>query len=248
MTLYQGDAEAPRPRRRHACAQARATGLLSKTLFALLALGGAPLVGCAPYGNPVDAVGGSLGNGANDPLDDEGDTGEDGDDTDTNVGGAQGTRVDSHSLSNEKILEILRNHDYRGPDFSLINPEPFPSTVAPGKTISLWVSNQGKDALSTIIPEASGSEAEVPVGTMVVREVLNGSVLETITVMVKLPKGSFPLGGDYWYAATDADGNVKQTADGMPVAGLLEDCGTCHLRRSHDAYIFGTPRAYLPQQ
>ena len=77
-------------------------------------------------------------------------------------------------------------------------------------------------------------------------EVLSSSVLETITVMVRLPNGAFPLGGDYWYGATDPEGNVKTSDDGAPLVGLLQNCGTCHLRRSHDAFLFGTPRAYLP--
>jgi hypothetical protein len=151
-----------------------------------------------------------------------------------------------HSLSNEAIMSLVRSYAYRGPDFVLLNAEPFPSTVAPGKEVSLWVSASAQGSMSTVIPERSGSEADIPVGTVIVREVLNGGELETITVMVKLPEGAFPLGGDYWYGATDAEGNIKLDGDGMPVAGLLQNCGTCHLRRSHDAFLFGTPRAYLP--
>jgi hypothetical protein len=29
--------------------------------------------------------------------------------------------------------------------------------------------------------------------------------------------------------------------DGSPQAGLLENCGTCHLRRNEDAFLFGAP-------
>jgi hypothetical protein len=151
-----------------------------------------------------------------------------------------------HSLSNEAIMDLVRSYAYRGPDFVLLNDEPFPSTVAPGKHVSLWVSASARGSMSTVVPERTGSEVDIPVGTVIVREVLSGSQLETITVMVKLPVGAFPLGGDYWYGATDAEGNIKADADGMPIAGLLENCGTCHLRRSHDAFLFGAPRSYLP--
>jgi hypothetical protein len=154
--------------------------------------------------------------------------------------------LSNHSLSNEAIMKMVRSYAYRGPDFALLNEEPFPSTVAPGKDVFLWVSASAQRSMSEVIPERAGSEASIPVGTVIVREVLNAGELETITVMVKLPDGAFPLGGDYWYGATDAEGNIKTDAEGMPIAGLLENCGTCHLRRSHDAFLFGTPRAYLP--
>lgn len=150
------------------------------------------------------------------------------------------------TLSNESIMGLVRSFAYRGPDFVLLNPEPFPSTVAPGKFVSLYVSASARDTMSEVIPERAGSDAEIPAGTVIVREVLNAGELETITVMVKLPFGAFPLGGDFWYGATDAEGNIKTDGDGMPIAGLLENCGTCHLRRAHDGFLFGTPRAYLP--
>jgi hypothetical protein len=150
------------------------------------------------------------------------------------------------TLSNESIMNLVRSYAYRGPDFVLLNPEPFPSTVAPGKFVSLYVSASAQDTMSEVIPERAGSDAEIPAGTVIVREVLNAGELETITVMVKLPFGAFPLGGDFWYGATDAEGNIKSDSEGMPIAGLLENCGTCHLRRAHDGFLFGTPRAYLP--
>ncbi len=95
--------------------------------------------------------------------------------------------------------------------------------------------------------EYIGVARPVSVGTVIVREVLAGGRLETITAMVRLADGTFPLGGNYWYAAADPDGTIRKNAQtGAPTAGLLESCGTCHLRRSHDDYLFGTPERYAP--
>jgi hypothetical protein len=147
------------------------------------------------------------------------------------------------SLSNELIVRMVRGASYRGRGFLRVNQEPFQSIVSPSKTVVLWVSEGGFDPFSEISPDESGSHAELPMGTVIVREVLSNNELDTITVMVKLPKGTFPLGGDFWYAATDPDGTIRADKnDGSPQAGLLENCGTCHLRRNNDAFLFGAPR------
>jgi hypothetical protein len=146
------------------------------------------------------------------------------------------------SLSNEVIVDVVRGFKYRGKGFVRVNNEPFRSTVSPSKSVALWVSEGGYDAFSEISPDERGSRAEVPVGTVIVREVLGNGKIDTITVMVKLPEGAFPLGGDFWYAATDAGGTIRtDESDGSPQAGLLANCGTCHLRRDEDAFLFGAP-------
>lgn len=150
------------------------------------------------------------------------------------------------SVSTEAVVSLLTGLKYRASGFRLVNDGPFPSTVAPDKTIDLWVSDGAYEAFKRVVPERAGSNVSMPVGTVVVREVLGaGEKLETITVMIRLPEGAFPLGGDWWYASADPDGKIRQK-DGAPVAGLLESCGTCHLRRSHDDYLFGTPEEFLP--
>ena len=162
------------------------------------------------------------------------------------IGGARGVEPDGliarTSLSNELIVDMVRGFTYRGQGFLRVNDEPFPSTVSPNKDVTLWVSRAGYDAFSEISPEESGSRAELPVGTVIVREVLDNGKVDTITVMVKLPTDAFPLGGDFWYAATDPDGTIRSDKNsGSPLAGLLENCGTCHLRRNDDAFVFGAP-------
>lgn len=153
----------------------------------------------------------------------------------------------SEVLSNEAIYDLLRGSKYRGAGFRKVNDEPFPSTVAPDKTITLWITKAGYDAFVKVAPEKSGTNVALPVGTVIVREVIAGDKLDTITAMVRLADGAFPLGGNWWYAAADPDGTIRKNAQtGAPTAGLLENCGTCHLRRSHDDYLFGTPDGYGP--
>lgn len=206
--------------------------LCTKDIFlALLAL--AIMQGaCTPAGSlAVDAP--SLDS----PLDSPGSSADEADADD---------ELGQDSLSNEAILGLLPGYKYRGEGFVLVNPKPFVSTVSPTKTISLWISEDGYDGFTRIDPDDSGSFSSVPEGTVIVREVLNSGVLETITVMAKLREGSFPLGGDFWYASTTADGVIRTDDNGAPLAGLLQNCGTCHLRRNRDGFLFGAPADSLP--
>ncbi len=151
------------------------------------------------------------------------------------------------TLSNEAVLGLLPGKQYRGAGFRIVNTKPFPSTVSPEKTVVLWISEAGYDEFVKVSPDATASNVVLPVGTVIVREVLKAGVLDTITLMAKLPEGSFPLGGDWWYAAADPDGQIRlDSKTQTPLAGLLQNCGTCHLRRNSDDFLFGTPRAYLP--
>lgn len=150
------------------------------------------------------------------------------------------------SLSQETIIGLMRSGAYRGPGYRRVTSRLFPSTVAQGKLVDMFVSEEAFDAFVSVSPDRSGSKAEVPTGTVIVREVYDDTTLTTLTVMVKLKEGSFPLGGDFWYAAADPDGTIRRDANGMPLAGMLANCGTCHLRRANDGFLFGTPDAYLP--
>ena len=208
----------------------------------LIALGRIALSGCAPVGAPDALVEDDELRDVRSGAAEEAEEAYEVDDV-PSAKGVDGLGLIAHtSLSNEVIVDVIRDFKYRGKGFSRVNLRPFPSTVSPSKSVALWVSQGGYDAFSEIDPDASGSNAELPVGTVIVREVLSKGELDTITVMVKLPKGAFPLGGDFWYAATDPDGTIRMDKeDGSPQAGLLQDCGTCHLRRNDDAFVFGAP-------
>lgn len=202
--------------------------------LAMLLLPSMALIGaCAPVGDTVMAD----TNGGENGL------------VDADAGATSSSEpLDAQGVSSEAIFELVRTRTYRGAGFRALNSTPFSSTVSPTKQIALWVSERGYAALSQISSDNAGSGMTVPVGTVIVRDVLNRGVLDAITVMVKLPEGTFPLGGDYWYAAADPDGKIRLDAETKtPLAGLLANCGTCHLRRSSDDYIFGAPQSYLPK-
>lgn len=149
-------------------------------------------------------------------------------------------------ISNEAVLDVLSQQSYRTSGFRRLNSRPFPSVVAPGKSIVLWVSASAYDAYATVSMEHSGSMVALPQGTIIVREVYANDELDTLTLMLKLEAGAFALGGDWLYAATDPQGVVRMDATtGAPAFGLTERCGTCHLRRSHDDYLFGVSEGYL---
>lgn len=157
------------------------------------------------------------------------------------------TGLSHDSLSNEALLALLPQWKYRGVGFRRVNEQPFPSTVSPEKSVVLWVSETGYDELTRVSPEQAGSRARLPVGSTIAREVFSGGELESITLMARLPDGAFPLGGDWWYASASAEGQIKSDpTTGAPLVGLLESCGTCHLRRSTDDHLFGVPDTYLP--
>jgi hypothetical protein len=223
---------------------------VSATLFAL---NGCVLTAC---GSVIDVDPRTIGAGASYPG---GIGGKDDDevpvDADPSTGGGAGageadtsaldSELTARSLSNEAIWNLVSEGKYRGEGFRRVDRTPFPSTVSPEKVISLWISKQAYDPYSAISPDASGSRPNIPVGTVIVREVLRGSTLDAITVMVKLPKGAFPLGGDFWFAAAAPDGTLRvDPTTHAPVIGLSATCGSCHLRRDQDGFLFGVPTDY----
>lgn len=154
--------------------------------------------------------------------------------------------LSARSLSNEAIWSLVSDFKYRGDGFRRVDRTPFPSTVSPDKKIAIYISEQSYGEYTRISPNQTGSGANLPVGSVIVREVLRDTTLDSITVMVRLPEGAFPLGGDWWFAAATSDGTLKtDTSIGAPVIGLSATCGSCHLRRDQDDFLFGVPAAYL---
>jgi hypothetical protein len=224
----------------------RWSALLALALCSTLATG---CVGGRAYATGESGRDESRGNAVTErdgELDEDGDADDEADGSDGYVP-STATLIPHEELTSEMMFGMLSTFAYRGAGFRRANGPLFPSTVAPGKWIDMWVSEAALDEMLAISPERAGSEVEVPTGTMIVREVYDGTRLATITVMVKLEQGAFPLGGDFWYSVTDPDGTVRLDADGLPIEGLRPDCGSCHLRRSHDGFLFGTPDGYLPQ-
>jgi hypothetical protein len=119
--------------------------------------------------------------------------------------------------------------------FAQINAQPYTSSIG-AFDINLYV-NDATDAYARIHPETSGSNATMPVGTVIVREVLDGSgAVSKLTIMAKQPPGFDSTLGDWWFGEADPDGTPRQL-------GRLTECHGCHLPRAHDDFLFGVPAA-----
>lgn len=116
---------------------------------------------------------------------------------------------------------------------------PFPSQVG-GSAVSIYVS-AGEDEYKKIHPATSGSHAQLPVGAVIVREILDeGDQVAKLTIMGKGPVGYDPTLGDWWFAVTDADGRPLEES-GREQAGKLVACHSCHTPRADDDFLFGAP-------
>lgn len=121
--------------------------------------------------------------------------------------------------------------------FTKINRAPFAS--AAGAFDVNVLTSEASTSYAKIHPDTSDSHVVLPVGTVIVREVLDGTnAIAKLTVMAKAPPGADPTLGDWWFAVTDPRG-VPQIVDGIPQIGPMPACQACHLPRSGDDYLFG---------
>jgi hypothetical protein len=118
---------------------------------------------------------------------------------------------------------------------------PYPSTVATGSYIDEWVSTFAYAQYSKVQPDADDAGVVMPVGSMVVRAVVDeNDVVSKLTVMFKGPSGYNSELGDWWFAETDPSGNPL-TDDAGVLAGKLTECFGCHVPRSDEDFLFGVP-------
>lgn len=124
--------------------------------------------------------------------------------------------------------------------FKKINTKPYASTLGTFN-IDDFVSQDSRD-FEKIHPESTGSHVVMPVGTLIVRQVLdaNGAVTK-VTLMGKGPAGYDPTLGDWWFGVTDPSGTPLSDDTGMQV-GRLTQCHGCHIPRAEDDYLFGVPK------
>jgi hypothetical protein len=149
---------------------------------------------------------------------------------------------DDVDVNASAVLSLLPQvHD--SPVWVRMNDAPYVTGLGTGAKVNVYVSIRGYEAYARIRPEADGSGADVPPGTMIVREVLaeDGSV-DTFTLMYKGPPGYNPDLGDFWFGVTDASG-VPKVKDGAERVGRVEDCYACHVDRGQDGFLFGVPLA-----
>jgi hypothetical protein len=134
------------------------------------------------------------------------------------------------------------------PAFQHVNRDGYETALGTGAVIDVYVSANGFAPYATIVPEAAGTGAEVPEGTLIVREVKEASgAVKSLTLMYKGPKGYNPEVNDFWFGVTDPAG-VPVQQDGKARLGQLTDCYSCHQGRAQDGYLFGVPADNRPGQ
>jgi len=132
---------------------------------------------------------------------------------------------------------------YRDPAiFDQVSGTPYPSALSGTAFIQVYVSRDSMTPFSVIAPELSGSEAVIPAGGIIVREVLDANKLPLrLTVMAKGPAGYNPHLRDWYFAVSDLQGVPLLDKDGVPRSGRMTDCYGCHVPRAADDYLFGVP-------
>jgi hypothetical protein len=133
--------------------------------------------------------------------------------------------------------------DYRDHSSFDVVSKTYVSALGASILIDVYVSREAAAAYDAIAPESTGSGVHVPVGGVIVREVLDANgVAQKLTVLAKGPPGYNPMIGDWYWAVTDLAG-VPVTMDGGVREGKLIDCYGCHIPRSTDDFLFGVPRS-----
>jgi len=151
------------------------------------------------------------------------------------------------AVDDRAILSTLASFR-TSPAFQHVNRDSYETALGTGASIDLYVSSNGFAPYATIVPEADGSGAEVPEGTLIVREVKEASgAVKSLTLMYKGPRGYNPDLDDFWFGVTDPAG-VPVQQDGKPRVGKLTDCYSCHLARAQDGYLFGVSADNRPGQ
>jgi hypothetical protein len=155
-------------------------------------------------------------------------------------------QADAGSVDEAAILAIVATRAFRTSDsFVHATGAPYPSAVAVGSMIDEWVSSVAAADYVAISLDGGASIPVLPVGSMIVREVMNDAgVVSEVTVLVKGPAGYNPAIGDWWWGVTDSEGSPL-AADGGVLLGRLTQCYSCHLPRSGEDFLFGVPAADL---
>lgn len=134
-----------------------------------------------------------------------------------------------------QLQMILESGSFRGADFRKINRAPFMSALHPEDAIDVYVSAAAAKDYEWVEPDRDGPAPPIPVGTVIVREILG----KKLTAMEKRDPNSYPGGGDFLYAVTDLVGQPMAKADGTAEWGSLDECGSCHASRKDSSWLFG---------
>jgi hypothetical protein len=125
--------------------------------------------------------------------------------------------------------------------FDRVSGGSYPSALGTASYIELYANRTAAAQYELVAPENTGSNAKIPVGGIIVREVLDASgTAQRLTIMAKGPAGYNPTIGDWFWAVTDLQG-VPIMESGIPRSGQLADCYGCHIPRASDDFLFGVP-------
>lgn len=126
-------------------------------------------------------------------------------------------------------------------EFDHVSGTKYPSALVTTSYIAVYANRTAAAPYGMISPDVSGSSAKIPVGGIIVREVLDASgTAQRLTIMAKGPPGYNPVIGDWFWAVTDLQG-VPIMEQGVPRMGKLTDCYGCHVPRMSDDFLFGVP-------
>ena len=149
---------------------------------------------------------------------------------------------DPPSRGDAELQQSLMRGDFRGDDFRRINAAPFASALHAGDYVNVYISALAADDYRLVQPDRLGPAPPIPVGTLIVREIVDGDGNVTkLTVMSKRDPHSFDGGGDFMFAVTTPDGTPMTADDGTVQWGSLETCGSCHATRQQSSWLFGVP-------
>jgi hypothetical protein len=143
-------------------------------------------------------------------------------------GGPVASELDRH------LIEAVRGQRYRGAGFISCNAAPYPTEL-----------HATRNAYAAIEPAVSASGVHLPVGAVIVREVVAAGEVTALTVMAKAEPGHFDEGGEWAYAVMTPDGGAFLADDaGLPIRGRYPTCVSCHADRADDDSVFGVPPSY----
>ncbi len=156
--------------------------------------------------------------------------------------GPDGGGGNADSTLDSEVMAAVHDDAFRQSGFVQVNSSAYLTSLDTGEEINLYINASAADLYRKIHPELTGSGVTLPVGTIIVREVLNGTTRSKLTVMAHGGPGYFPAGGDWYYAAISSDGSDFLTGDdGASIHGASASCNTCHTDRSGDGFLFGVP-------
>lgn len=147
----------------------------------------------------------------------------------------QGASFEAESLTATAVAAWLAG------DLMPVTDGPQTSVGAPGADIVVWTRPDDVERYQTISAHAAGSGAELGIGAMVVREVLDeDGELEKVTVIAKAPLEVHEALGGWVFGVYSPMGEVLADEEGV-LAGALPACTGCHLARVDDDFLFGLP-------